>query len=151
LGRKLIDLQQFNYSTKSPFFSKICHSIEKERCSPQHVVTVEMNVKYHSNQKTTDLFIAENVSKTTNQHQDLVVDLEEDLAGSVETEVQDLVEETIDHERCSPQHVVTVEMNVKYHSNQKTTDLFIAENVSKTIDKIRIFFLKNSSLILYFP
>ena len=116
--------------------SKICHSIEKERCSPQHVVTVEMNVKYHSNQKTTDLFIAENVSKTTNQHQDLGADLGVDM----EIEVQDLVEETADHEKCSPQHVVTVEMNVKYHSNQKTTDLFIAENVSKTIDKIRRFF-----------
>jgi len=28
-------------------------------------VTVELNVKYHSNQKKTDLFIAENVSKIT--------------------------------------------------------------------------------------
>jgi len=41
----------------------------------------------------------------------------------------------MDQEKCSPQHVVTVEMNVKYHSSQKTTDLFIAENVSKITDK----------------
>ena len=32
------------------------------------------------------------------------------------------------------QNAVTVEMNVKYHSNQKKTDLFIAEIVSQNID-----------------
>jgi len=95
-----------------------------------------MNVKFHSNQKTTDLFIAENVSKTTNRPQELVADLVEDLAAMVEViEVQDLVEEMIDHEKCLTQHAETVEMNVKFHSNQKTTDLFIAENVSKTTNK----------------
>jgi len=40
--------------------------IEKEKCSRQHAGIVGMNVKYHSNQKMTDQFIAENVSKTTN-------------------------------------------------------------------------------------
>ena len=107
-----------------------------------------MNVKYHSNQKTTDLFIAESVSKSINHKNaavalDLAVDrvmVEDQVTEALVmvedqvTEVPGLVE-TIDQEKCSPQHVVTVEMNVKYHSSQKTTDLFIAENVSKITDK----------------
>jgi hypothetical protein len=32
------------------------------------------------------------------------------------------------------QNVAIVEMIVKYHSNQKKTDLYIAENASKIID-----------------
>ena len=108
-----------------------------------------MNVKFHSNQKTIDLYIAENVSKITNQHQEVVVlDLVDPVTAEVltvdqvmvedRTEVPDLVEvETTDQEKCLPQPVVTVEMNVKFHSNQKTTDLYIAENVSKIIDRIR--------------
>jgi hypothetical protein len=105
-----------------------------------------MIVKYHSNQQKIGLFIAENVSKSINQHQevvavdleeDLVEVLEEDLVDMVEIEaVLDLVEETTDHEKCLTQNAATVEMIVKYHSNQKTTDLFIAENVSKITDKI---------------
>jgi len=55
----------------------------------------------------------------------------------VETEVLDLVGEMIDHEKCLMQNAVTVEMIVKYHSSQKTTDLFIAENVSKITNKIK--------------
>ena len=123
--------------------------IEKERCLLQPVVTVEMNVKYHSSQKTTDLFIAENVSKSIN-HKKVVValDLAEDRVMVEMTEDQVMVEmtevhpdsaevqETRDQERCLLQPVVTVEMNVKYHSSQKTIDLFIAENVSKITDKI---------------
>ncbi|MEE9535767.1 MAG: hypothetical protein V3V58_04430 [Nitrosopumilaceae archaeon] len=113
--------------------------IEKEKCLPQPVVTVEMNVKYHSRQKTTDLFIAKNVSKTTN-HKNVVValDLAEDQVMVEMTEVPGLVEvpEATDQEKCLPQPVVTVEMNVKYHSSQKTTDLFIAKNVSKITNKI---------------
>ena len=122
--------------------------MDQEKCLPQHAVTVEMNVKYHSSQKTTDLFIAENVSKSINHKNaavalDLEVDrvMVEDQATEVRvmvedqaTEVPGLVE-TIDQEKCLPQHAVTVEMNVKYHSSQKTTDLFIAENVSKITDK----------------
>jgi hypothetical protein len=101
-----------------------------------------MIVNYHSNQQKIDLFIAENVSKSINQHQEVaVVDLEEvlveDLVAMVDViEVPDLVEETTDHEKCLTQNVPTVEMIVKYHSNQKTTDLFIAEIVSKITDKI---------------
>jgi hypothetical protein len=107
--------------------------IEKEKCIPQHAVTVEMNVKYHSNQKKTDLFIAENASKITDLLQDKVeVDLE-DLAADLEV---DLVEEMKDHVKCMTQNVVTVGLIPKYHSNQKKTDLFIAENASK-ITEIR--------------
>jgi hypothetical protein len=119
-----------------------------------------MNVKYHSSQKTIDLFIAENVSKNINQnHVVVVLDLEavpvmaedqvtevpvmaEDQVTEVPVMAEDQVTEVpglaemIDQEKCLPQHVVTVEMNVKYHSSQKTIDLFIAENVSKITDKI---------------
>jgi hypothetical protein len=101
-----------------------------------------MIVNYHSNQQKIGLFIAENVSKSINQHQEVVVVdleevLEEDLVAMVDViEVPDLVEETTDHEKCLMQNAQTVEMIVKYHSNQKTTDLFIAENVSKITDKI---------------
>jgi len=72
---------------------------------------------------------------------DLVEDqvMAEDRVMVEMTEVQDLaeVQEMTDQEKCLPQPVVTVEMNVKYHSSQKTTDLFIAKNVSKIINKIR--------------
>jgi hypothetical protein len=105
-----------------------------------------MIVKFHSNQQKIDLFIAENVSKSINQHQEVVVVdlvevlvevLVEDLVAMVDViEVPDLVEETTDHEKCLTQNAQTVEMIVKYHSNQKTTDLFIAEIVSKITDKI---------------
>jgi hypothetical protein len=100
-----------------------------------------MIVKYHSNQKKTDLFIAENASKNTNLNQEETVeDLEEDLAVMVEIEtVEDLVEEMIDHEKCSMQNAETVEMIVKYHSNQKKTDLFIAENASKITEISKLF------------
>jgi hypothetical protein len=116
---------------------------KKEKCTPLHVVTVEMNVKYLSNQKKTDLFIAENASKTTNLNQDKVgIDLVEDPAVEdpvdlVEIEVQDLVIETTDHEKCMTQNVGIVELIVKYHSNQEKTDLFIAEIASKATNKIR--------------
>ncbi len=81
---------------------KTCPLIEKEKCTPQHVVTVEMNAKYHSNQKKTDLFTAKTASKTTNLHQDKVgVDLAEDPAALAEIGmVLDLVEETTDHVKC---------------------------------------------------
>ena len=121
-----------------PRFRKTCPLIEKEKCTPQHVVTVEMNAKCHSNQEKTDLFIAENASKTTNQPQDKVaVDLVEDLVDLVATEALDLVEEMTDHVKYMMQNVVTVEMIAKCHSNQEKTDLFIAENASKTTNKIR--------------
>jgi hypothetical protein len=62
----------------------------------------------------------------------------EDLVMVEMTEVPGLVvvQEITDQEKCLPQPVVTVEMNVKYHSSQKKIDLFIAKNVSKIINKI---------------
>jgi len=115
-------------------FRKTCRLIEKEKCLTQNAATVEMIVKFHSDQKMTDLFIAGNVSKTTNLPHDLVVDLVVELVDMIEA--QDLVEEMIGHEKCLTQNAVTVEMIVKYHSDQKMTDLFIAGNVSKTTNKV---------------
>jgi len=60
-----------------------------------------------------------------------------------------LVGETIGHEKCLTQNAVTVEMIVKYHSSQKTTDLFIAENVSKITNKVKNRF-EYFSKLLYF-
>jgi hypothetical protein len=88
---------------------------------------VEMIVKYHSNQNKIDPYIAENVSKITNQNHEIEIDLVEDKG-------EDLVEEMKDHEKCMTQNAEIVEMIVKYHSNQRKTDLYIAENVSKTTD-----------------
>jgi kynureninase len=93
----------------------------------QNAEIVEMIVKYHSNQNKTDPYIAENVSKITNQNHEIEIDL-------VEDKVEDLVEEMKDHEKCMTQNAEIVEMIVKYHSNQRKTDLYIAENVSKTTD-----------------
>ncbi len=117
-------------------------------------MTVETNVKYHSSLKTTDLFIVESASKITNLNaqvavRDLAVEVavatvEEVLVMAVEAlaseeaEVLDLVE--TDQEKCILQPVATVEMNVKYHSNQKTIDQYIAKNVSRITDKISQFF-----------
>jgi hypothetical protein len=107
---------------------KTCHTIEKiDKCLMQNAETVELIVKYHFNQKKTDLYTAENVSKITNQNHEIEIDL-------VEDKEEDLEEETTDHEKCMMQNAETVEMIVKYHFNQKKTDLYTAENVSKTID-----------------
>jgi len=74
--------------------------------------------------------------------EDLAAAMVEDLAVAMVkmTEVPDLVEETIDQEKCLMQNVLTVETIAKYHSNQERTDLFIATNVSKSTDKLRKFF-----------
>ena len=93
----------------------------------QNAEIVEMIVKYHSNQNKTDPYIAENVSKITNQNHEIEIDLVEDKG-------EDLVEEMKDHEKCMTQNAEIVEMIVKYHSNQRKTDLYIAENVSKITD-----------------
>jgi len=93
----------------------------------QNAEIVEMIVKYHSNQNKIDPYIAENVSKITNQNHEIEIDLVEDKG-------EDLVEEMKDHERCMTQNAEIVEMIVKYHSNQKKTDLYIAETVSKITD-----------------
>jgi hypothetical protein len=66
-----------------------------EKHTKQLVVTVETNVKYHSNQNMIDLFIAKNVFKITN-HKNVVValDLTEDQVMGETTESQD----TEDHQ-----------------------------------------------------
>jgi kynureninase len=94
----------------------------------QNAEIVERIVKYHSNQNKTDLYIAENVSKITNQNHEIEIDLVEDKVA------EDLVEEMRDHEKCTMQNAEIVERIVKYHLDQKKTDLYIAENVSKITD-----------------
>jgi hypothetical protein len=62
-----------------------------EKHTKQLVVTVETNVKYHSNQNMTDLFIAKNVSKITNHKNGVVaLDLTEDQVMGETTEAQDI-------------------------------------------------------------
>ena len=100
-----------------------------------------MNAKYHSDQKMTDLFIATNVSQIISHKIVADLDLVEDQVMVEMTEVLGLeVQEMTDPERCLLQHVVTVVMNAKYHSDQKMTDLFIATNVSQIISKIKKMF-----------
>jgi hypothetical protein len=113
------------------------------------VEIVEMIVKFHFNQKKTDLFIAENASKITNQNQDKVaVDLVAEMAVDKVVDLVEIEEETIDHEKCLTQNAEIVEMIVKSHSNQKKTDLFIAENASKIIDNTSENFYKSQTRIL---
>ena len=126
--------------------------IEKGKCLMQLAVTVEINAKYHSSQKKTDLFIVENVSKNINQNEVVGIDLEADLEADLEvmaeteapvmaeTEAPVLVEEMTGHEKCLMQNAEIVEMIVKYHSNQKKTDLFIAMNASKNTETINKLF-----------
>ena len=126
--------------------------IEKGKCLMQLAVTVEINAKYHSSQKKTDLFIVENVSKNINQNEVVGIDLEADLEVMAEpeapvmaeteapvmaeTEAPVLVEEMTGHEKCLMQNAEIVEMIAKYHSSQKKTDLFIAMNASKNTETI---------------
>jgi hypothetical protein len=95
---------------------------------------VERIVKYHSNQNKIDPYIAENASKITNQSHDKVVDLVEDQVEMIE--VLDSVTEMKDHEKCMMQNAEIVERIVKYHLDQRKTDLYIAENASKITDNI---------------
>jgi hypothetical protein len=83
----------------------------------------------------TDQFIAENVFKSTN-HKNVVVvpgltEMIEEVLGLIE------VQGIPDVEKCSKQLAVTVEKNVKYHSSQKKTDQFIVKNVFKVIEKLQ--------------
>tara|TARA_B100000959_G_scaffold135053_1_gene141905 strand:+ start:422 stop:727 length:306 start_codon:yes stop_codon:yes gene_type:complete len=94
-----------------------------------------MNVKYHSSQEETSLFIVTNAFRSTNHKAEAadLAEMTEVVAEAVTTEVQ----ETTDHEKCTKQHVATVATNVKYHSSQKRTDLFIVRNASKTIKEVK--------------
>jgi len=48
--------------------------------------------------------------------------------------------EMTDHEKCMMQNAEIVEMIVKYHLDQRKTDLYIAENASKITDNINKLF-----------
>ena len=128
--------------------------IDPEKCTKQLAVTVETNARYHSSQKITDPFIAENVFKITNHKNVEALGLTEVAAvlGLVEVAAAlGLAEMTVvlglmgvlglteitDPEKCTKQLAVTVETNVRYHSSQKITDPFIAENVFKITDKTK--------------
>ena len=124
----------------------------------QLVEIAEKTVRFHLSQDKTNQFIVTTVSKTTNQQEMTVVvadladaavvdmvetvvveDLEEtEMADAVPEDmaetavvVEDL-EETDLQEKCTQQHVQSVEQNVKFHSNQMEKNLFIVTTVSKT-------------------
>ena len=109
---------------------------DHEKCTTQSVEIVEKIVKFHLNQDKTNLSIVTNVFKIINlpdQAVDLVAEIDVPDMVAEMTEVEDLRE---DHEKCTKQPVQIVEMNVRYHSNQKMQDLFIVTNVSKNINRI---------------
>ena len=121
----------------------LAEMIDQEKCSKQLAVTVETNVRYHLNQKITDPFIVESVSKITNHKN-------EEAPGLVEVVVLGLevvvvlglmvvlgLTEITDPEKCTKQLAVTVETNARYHLNQKITDPFIVESVSKITDRMK--------------
>jgi ribonuclease HI len=97
---------------------------------------VATNVKYHSSQEETSLFIVTNAFRSTN-HKAEAADLAEAIEVVTEAAVTTEVQETTDHEKCTKQHVATVATSVKYHSSQKRTDLFIVRNASQIIEEIK--------------
>ena len=99
------------------------------------MATVATNVKYHSSQDKTSLFIVTNAFRSTN-HKAEAADLAEVTEVVTEADSTE-AQETTDHEKCTKQHVATVATNVKYHSSQKRTDLFIARNASQIIEEIK--------------
>jgi len=99
------------------------------------VATVATNVKYHSSQEETSLFIVTNAFRSTN-HKAEAADLAEMTEVVTEADSTE-VQETTDHEKCTKQHVATVATSVKYHSSQRRTDLFIVRNASQIIEEIK--------------
>jgi len=99
------------------------------------VATVATSVKYHSSQEETSLFIVTNAFRSTN-HKAEAADLAEMTEVVTEADSTE-VQETTDHEKCTKQHVATVATNVKYHSSQRRTDLFIVRNASQIIEEIK--------------
>jgi len=109
---------------------------------------VAMNVKYHSNHEMQDLYIVENVSKSTNLNKVAGLDLAE-VPGLIEMievpvmvddqvaedQVMEEIQETMDQKKCLMQPVLTVEMTVKYHLDQEAINLFTVENVSRIINQ----------------
>ena len=129
----------------------LAEMIDQEKCSKQLAVTVETNVRYHLNQKITDPFIVESVSKITNHKNEEAPGLVEVVVLGLEVVVVLGLEvvvvlglmvvlgltEITDPEKCTKQLAVTVETNVRYHLNQKITDPFIVESVSKITDRMK--------------
>ena len=130
----------------------LAEMIDQEKCSKQLAVTVETNVRYHSNQRIADQFIVENVFKITNHKNEEAPGLVEVVVLGLEVVVVlGLAEmtvvlglmvvlgltEIIDPEKCTKQLAVTVETNARYHLNQKITDPFIVESVSKITDRMK--------------
>ena len=103
------------------------------------MATVATNVKYHLSQEETSLFIVTNAFRSTNHKAEVAeaADLAEATEVVTEAAVTTEVQETTDHEKCTKQHVATVATNVKYHSSQRRTDLFIARNASQIIEEIK--------------
>ena len=127
----------------------------------QLVEIAEKTVRFHLSQDKTNQFIVTTVSKTTNQQEMTVAEADladvavEDMVEAAvvedleETEMADVVpedmaettvvvedlEETDLQERCTKQNELTVEKNVKFHSNQMDKNQFIVMNVSKTINQ----------------
>ena len=99
------------------------------------MATVATNVKYHSSQEETSLLIVTNAFRSTN-HKAEAADLAEMTEVVTEADSTE-VQETTDHEKCTKQHVATVATNVKYHSSQRRTDLFIVRNASQIIEDIK--------------
>jgi hypothetical protein len=83
--------------------------IDAEKHSKQLVVIVETNVKYHSNQNMTDLFIAKNVSKITN-HKNVAVALDsiEEQAIVEMSEAQDTIKVNLDSKETVLQFTVEI-------------------------------------------
>jgi len=102
------------------------------------VATVATNVKYHSSEEETSRFIVTNAFRSTKHKVEAeATDLAEVTEVVTEAAVTTEVQETTDHEKCTKQHVATVATNVKYHSSQKRTDLFIVRTVSKIIKEVK--------------
>ena len=101
----------------------------------QLVEIVEIHVRFHLSQDKTSRFIVTTVFQTIDQKEAIVE--EADLAETVVAE--DLVAEedleTEDHERCTRLPVPTVEMNVRFHSNQMDKNQFIVMNAFEIVNQ----------------
>ena len=81
----------------------------------QPVLTVELHVKCPSNLHKVnqlDVQIVSNLTDLKEVSVETEITTEEDLAV-----IEDSITETADQEKCIRQNVLTVEMNVKYHSS----------------------------------
>ena len=117
--------------------------------------TVETNVKYHLSQETTNQSIVVIASRIINQIElkEVVDDLEVEVLVVTEeiTAVVGDLEETDHLEKCTKQHVETVETNVKYHLSQEIPDQFIVQTALKTISEINSEYKKIKIEYNYLP